>query len=561
MNDRESLYQFEKSADKQFQSMDVLQLPLRSVLSWIYLLADHKPANHGSVPTQTQHSSNAPQILARASYIVPYLNRCSLELCSSASNAMSLIDEKAAEQLYQALKYGLFCELMPAVRKGYFHVEETENGYSLSHPNEAFSKAEERDVVLGELVIPGSHSQNGSQDHLLDKLARKRSIPRNHTAALKRGVEHYSRGIWEPALLTDQVYRAGLGFSRKDFLRVRAGLMSFADYCLGMASASRRRQSTVLRNPEKFVNWRYVKWAAPLRKQSEIQKIISKITGVGTAVVKKVLSYLTLDAMQGRFDEFGDGYFPPFFHIRDRFSFSPHALKTMIPERNVLYIANKRNRSNFDNSLSNHLEPALVEQAAEIFRQIPGVVVRKNVGWKIHGESGEIDLLALQPERGVALHIQAKATMAPQGARMTNQVEEQTLKAIQQLKRFDGKQASYRDQYCAKAFGRAEVPLTWVSAILTRSSMGTASAYEKLGQIACINLVTLSFFANQARADSAISLANIVDVTDGFIEDAIGKSVQGWVARKVVLFGKQIEWPVLNLNYDELNKLRVKLLP
>jgi hypothetical protein len=103
----------------------------------------------------------------------------------------------------------------------------------------------------------------------------------------------------------------------------------------------------------------------------------------------------------------------------------------MIHERNLLYVVNKRQRKHFDNIVSQHLEPVLIDEAITEFSRVPNWLVRRNVRWS----NGEVDLLVFDPGSNTALQIQAKAAISAQNARMTRQLEEHTLRAITQIEK------------------------------------------------------------------------------------------------------------------------------
>ena len=192
------------------------------------------------------------------------------------------------------------------------------------------------------------------------------------------------------------------------------------------------------------------------------------------------MNYLCIDASSGDFGIAGDGFLPPFICLGNSLLFSPYTVKTMMPERNLLYVSNKRDREIFDREISPHMEPNLINQAAEIFERIPGVEVKRNVNWS----AGEIDLLVRQKSHNVAMQVQAKATLAPQGARMTRQVESQALNGIDQLNRFSDLSEEDRNRVCAVAFGGEVVALEWVSGLLVRAGLGTERAWSAVGGVA-----------------------------------------------------------------------------
>src|SRR5690606_4819677 len=116
----------------------------------------------------------------------------------------------------------------------------------------------------------------------------------------------------------------------------------------------------------------------------------------------------------------GDGFFPPLWRIDGSVLFNCDVLKLMLPARNILYSLNKTNQQLYDNSISQHLEPQLIENARAVLDGVSGLIVVPNVEW----ENGEIDLLVFSVDENACLHVQAKAAIPPQGTRMIRAVED-----------------------------------------------------------------------------------------------------------------------------------------
>ena len=314
-----------------FSKLEILNFPLRSVFSYFCILAGQKTGYMHRTPTTIQTPSNVTTILTWASYVIPHLDKCSLEIEGNINDALAPINHQAFEQIVNALCYGRFCEIMPAVRNNYLDVEANETGFSLRNPSESFEKAEERDIVLGELTLPFNVEHQNTLEPYFDRIihdwpkVRKSEVD----TLLGDSYDHYSNSFWEPALLTESAYEAGLGFSRAEFQRVRAVLMSWADFCLGMASAAERRKFSGLPNQQQHWDRENNEWLAPTHRRSLILEIVSNFSGIAMSKVEKIFDYLTLDTMIGGFSDFGDGYFPPFIRIADMLIYSPHGLKHM----------------------------------------------------------------------------------------------------------------------------------------------------------------------------------------------------------------------------------------
>ncbi|WP_287291557.1 hypothetical protein [Mesorhizobium sp.] len=126
-----------------------------------------------------------------------------------------------------------------------------------------------------------------------------------------------------------------------------------------------------------------------------------------------------------------------------RFRLSSSRIReSAIRSGNVLYSLVQTDKKKFDNVVSRHLEPTLLEDASRFLSGLPGVEIRKNVHW----ERGEIDILADYEASNSAFQLQAKAGMPPQGARMVAQVESRTLKAAKQVVRDNARQLKFKSE-------------------------------------------------------------------------------------------------------------------
>ena len=226
----------------------------------------------------------------------------------------------------------------------------------------------------------------------------------------------------------------------------------------------------------------------------------------------------------------------------------------MLGERNILYVANKQDRQHFNEVISPNLEPELLSQAEHIFARCDDVVVRRNVLW----EHGEIDLLVYSRPTNTALQIQAKAPIPPQGARMTRQVEQNTLEAVRQLRAFETQDGLTKDAVISKAVGLDCKEICCASAVLVGSSFGTSTAWSALNGIAALNVPILALAWERMRNDGNKDLLLFRSTANQVLRDIIARGSRGWVQQQFDVLGKSITLPMLNLNYQELTSAKEK---
>jgi hypothetical protein len=252
----------------------------------------------------------------------------------------------------------------------------------------------------------------------------------------------------------------------------------------------------------------------------------------------------------------GDGYLAPVIRLGGAFLFSPRALLTMLAERNLLYVLNKSDRVHFDELVSDQLEPALLSRAEQIVGQIAGLRVRKNIIW----EGGEVVLLVYDTASNTGLQVQAKAPIPPQGARMTRQVETNTLRAVEQLEKFERQPPSFKDGLLAQSFSVDCKEVRWASAILTLSSFGTSRAWSAIQGRAALNLPLLKQSLRYVQRDGAVDLTRLPEVARRIISELVQTSSNGWKEETIELFGTSIKFPNLRLDYRALVRAKSEVI-
>jgi hypothetical protein len=100
---RQLLLDFEREVDHHIESADIWQLPLRSVLSALFLTVDGLIARGDT--------ERAGSLVSQLSLLCPLLSRCGLEIGGRAEDALSVVGEQQVQVLQQAILYGRFCEL------------------------------------------------------------------------------------------------------------------------------------------------------------------------------------------------------------------------------------------------------------------------------------------------------------------------------------------------------------------------------------------------------------------------------------------------------------------
>ncbi|KFL48936.1 hypothetical protein OVY48_00450 [Sphingobium sp. SA2] len=99
--------------------------------------------------------------------------------------------------------------------------------------------------------------------------------------------------------------------------------------------------------------------------------------------------------------------------------------------RNAVFAFSTLDARTYANHVSHELEPVLISQAIEFLRRSHPWFLRP--GYDYAG--GEIDLVVVG-ETGPVLLIQAKGTLPPQGARLTERLADRIREGIGQVEKF-----------------------------------------------------------------------------------------------------------------------------
>ncbi len=556
----QDLAEFEKHADAAIAKLSVWQLPVRSLLSLIYLSADSQyVGGRFSRQKSQRHEDVGTAIITRMSYVMKFLEQGSREIGADIDDALSVFDEGLQGDIKELLGYAHFCEVMPLARRGFFTVEPAPAGFKLQHPNQQFAAHEEADILLSEITLAHDLAPPPYPIDACKRLVKAWPIiPADDLVkVLQDAYRHYLQNVFEMPLLDGDGFGESFGFSRSDFVQLRAALMAYADFCLGMADAAERLAASAWTRPRRQALEREVReWASPLLNRNHVVGLTAGLAGVDPDVADRIVSNFTLNLNNVAASGGGEGFFPPFLMLSNALLFSPHAVKRMMPERNLLYALVRTGRPKFDEVVSRHLEPALLTDAAQCLSALPGVEIRQNVSW----EQGEIDLLAYHEASNTALQVQAKAAVPPQGARMVAQIESRTLEAAKQIRRFLNLSDEEKRRVASAAIGRPIEPVAWSSGVLVRTCLGTETAWSGISGCIPLNPVLLRAALKRLVTYSDFSFAKLDAAVAEELAALRASALQGWTNKSFALFGKTIELPLLDLDYGAIAAYRNRAL-
>ena len=137
---------------------------------------------------------------------------------------------------------------------------------------------------------------------------------------------------------------------------------------------------------------------------------------------------------------------------------------------------------------------------------------------------------------------------------MAQQLDHHTVKAIEQLDRLLRTDTAYRDRLCARVFKRKISGARWISAMMSRSGLGTQRAWSKLNDVVPLNPALLRGAVRQMGSDCALSSLPLV--AKDILDRLRTRLVVGWNQAQITLFGKTISEPTFESNEEEIRSAR-----
>lgn len=564
----------ELALDESVDALGLWTLPRRAVLTLLYGTIYFQM--HGSADGRPPRPAEGEALIARLSYLARLIARCpELPMGASAADVASVVTPQHGRELAEAVLYAHACEIFPEVRKGWYEVSPRGSSFVLDQPAGAVREAEERDVLLSEIAVPTRISRL-SKDHparsgILQPPGTPGASPTSNEKFVLLPALHYAAlGALETDMVGDGGMVAAAGVTVDQFERFQRAVAALALTFLDLAADAGRLAGAATRTRDREL-WRgeQMEWYAPCLGAAFVEGMLADLAGLSEEQLDAVLAVFTLG--EGGAPA-GEGFFPPFWFFdgesgRRLVMFSPDVLLHMTAQRNVVYACSKTDSKTFDRIVSRELEPVLLDVAEQELRRDPAVVVRRNVNWSAAGSSGEFDLLAYDPRENSVCHLQAKAPVPPQGARMVARLEARVMEGLGQLRRFRGLPAGDRDRIVSDAVGLRVTDPSLHDVVMTRTSFGTAAVWRALDGAVPANPPLLKGAVDALFAEAGEArLTDVVARLAGLLDELVAQAAPRWESHELLLGGAGTSWlaltvPLLKLDPRVIELSRLRLAP
>ncbi|MHC2295811.1 hypothetical protein [Rhizobium mongolense] len=177
-------------------------------------------------------------------------------------------------EIRQALIYSHFCELMPFAHRGAFQIEQTVDGFRLFYPNADAANYEAMDVIAIELALTAleKHFRFDPAPYLRMIETWPRTIGLDFITCLRAAYDFHLNNVHEDIFVGAEAYERVLGFTHAEFKRVRAALMAYATWCLGMANAAEAGAIQEKGERQTYYGNQCLKWLAPLHSSNMVPR-------------------------------------------------------------------------------------------------------------------------------------------------------------------------------------------------------------------------------------------------------------------------------------------------
>ena len=548
---------FEGQVDAQIESLGILRCHQLAVLSSVYAGIRGIFAGNDSLGRPADSDRGATAV-NRMSHLAPLIIGCpTTPLLDSSYDAFDSLRDVPDwfEESQLLLKYGHFSELMPEVHKGYYDVRRISNReFDLVHPSPEFTAAEEQDILLSEISTPvllQTRWATEQFDELLeesDEVLMAQLIP-----LVALGYDRYRTAVLEVPLVSDDGLLETFGVSLDEFYRFRAAWIVWADVCIQMCDAAAR--ATEREGRSEYRARQLAQWSTVLVYRNYIEGSVRAIVEIGDHALDALMDIFLLGGLTGDDANYGDGFFPPFLAYDDRLVFSPDAVRTMMATRNLAYAINRVDEKRFADVISKHLEPKLIDDTVALL-PLEGLEVVKNARW----HDGEFDLLVYSPRENAALHVQAKASIAPHGARMTQHTEDRWVsEGLRQFEVFRALSQLEKDDVLSAALNRSVENVEVVDVALARSSFGTAAIWNRFDNIVPCNLAVIAYLASSSP--SPFTLRDFGSRVTQLMEEMRAEASPRWERESVDFGVVTLGFPLLRLEPSAIAGRRAWTIP
>lgn len=491
---KENLVEIEKQIDTLLEELSIWKLSFQDIYSTLLLMTE-KIDYDGDKDT-------AMDYLSRISLIYPTIKKLAqdIEIESTTTSILKTGNKQFLEDINFLIAYAHFSLLMPQIHRDVLSVNQvSEFCFELDFANDNIKNSELIDKLYSTISLQISFSSKELDNIKLhtDKKAKEREYNFNgyDFQLINKLFEHHKKFFINIQVLPDDIIESKLGFNNDEFILFSSALKAYSDYFIILARSYKEQINKEQYSPEendKLMS-EYMEWSVCCLKYQALGWFL------GTSGLKKdkfdaILSYF-IDIYSNETgiqlienSSCGDGYLPPITIIEKSIIFSPHALRYLVNFNNILYSINQKNKKLFNDEISQHLEPTLINQLEYLFSEFNDLEIRKNVTYT----KSEIDMLLLSKKENICITIQVKTTIAPDSTRSVARVQDRTLEAFKQINIFESLSQQEKKDIVNREYDINIDDIKFINLIVVRSCAGSDQAWEINDKYKIVNYSLIS---------------------------------------------------------------------
>lgn len=557
MSGLENLKAFEARVDRAMEDLPLFRLPIRAPVTGMAFMLHG--LLHGYSATNSPPKPEAANSFAgRMAYLMPLLSKCPADpLGANAKDCLEawLNEEQKHGTATRFIAYAHFAELMPEVHRGYFDVSGDETkGFLLRHPSSKVSDAEAEDILLAELALACVRPLANDYSQAFDNLAKTAPIL---DVALSTEIQaalasDFEASLFEMPLVSDNGLIAAAEVDHSQFKRFRCAVFALSEFAIRLAQALGRLLVNEPENADVFNEM--LEWVTICWDESAVINFLRTVGHLTDAQAERLLALFGLDfRKQNRLlRHAAEGFFPPFVRVPGVIIVVPDFVKMFMQTRNLLYAVERTNSRLFDSLVSGDLEPELLKTVVDMLQSFPTLHAKPNVVWA----SGEIDLLVYDAGTNSALHLQAKAPLPPQGARMVQRLESRIAEGLNQLRKVRELSQGERDRIIGEAIGSTVSNVSLRDVILARSCFGTHSVRADAQDVMLLTLPILSGALNDCKERGVSSLPDILEQCTANVNTLVTHAKPHWSHETVIIEGVNLSVPLFHFDTSFVQAFR-----
>lgn len=549
---KQRLVELEKELDNKVGTLPIWQSSFQTILSQLLLAIDTVDRSKGR-DTAMDYSS-------RLSYISKLINnKAAKKDIVNSTGAILSLDPAHVEDINFLIAYAHFSMLMPQIHRGTLVPIKIEgNVIELDYPSPEVEFAELIDKLYSYVSLQAAVSFN--REHELYQYQYKKVSLNDSTFSAKDAwwvnqmADFYRKYVIVVEVLPSAVLKEVIGLTYDEYLSFTATIRAFSDFFLTLGNAylhqanstknetlANKLMSEYFEHLVCYLNFKFVGFfmhVSGLSKEKFLRALSYYLSVYSNNTKEKLVENSFC----------GEGFFPPFCLMDQSLIFSPHACRYMLNVNNALYSLNKRNSKLFDDKVSQHLEPTLINQLEYLFTSLKGIKTAKNIKYG----KNEIDLLVLSEQEQVCLVLQVKSTIAPDSSRTVERVQDRALEGMDQINLFNTLSDEEKLHIINAACKSKLTEVSTVDFLVVRSSAGSNRIWPLNDEIKIANYTLLAWILSEMIEANDQTIFNFSQRIKSAQDELIRLSKWQKDYESLVIGDYTIRIPNLNIDLSEI---------